>query len=72
MGKIVFKLFPKILFKHYLRRFVLEDFLPQCKQETCRIVKNKQNKLRGPQSASELYRLSERHLSTKFSANFCG
>jgi hypothetical protein len=35
---------------------------------------NKQTnkKLRGPQSASELYRLSDRHLSTKFSANFCG
>jgi hypothetical protein len=30
------------------------------------------NKLRGPQSASELYRLSDRHLSTKFRANFCG
>jgi hypothetical protein len=28
--------------------------------------------LRGPYSASELYRLSDRHLSTKFSANFCG
>jgi hypothetical protein len=28
--------------------------------------------LRGLQSASELYRLSDRHLSTKFSANFCG
>jgi hypothetical protein len=33
---------------------------------------HKQNKLRGPYSASELYRLSDRHLSTKFSANFCG
>jgi hypothetical protein len=31
----------------------------------------KKNKLRGPQSASEVYRLSDRHLSTKFSANFC-
>jgi hypothetical protein len=30
------------------------------------------NKLRGPQSASELYRLIDRHLSTKFSVNFCG
>jgi hypothetical protein len=29
-------------------------------------------RLRGPYSASELYRLSDRHLSTKFSANFCG
>jgi hypothetical protein len=27
---------------------------------------------RGPQSASELYRLIDRHLSMKFSANFCG
>jgi hypothetical protein len=35
--------------------------------------KNKQtNKLRGPWSASELYRLIDRHLSTKFSVNFCG
>jgi transcriptional regulator of NAD metabolism len=33
--------------------------------------RNKKNKLRGLQSASELYRLSDRHLSTKFSANFC-
>jgi hypothetical protein len=31
-----------------------------------------QNKLLGPYSASELCRLSDRHLSTKFSANFCG
>jgi hypothetical protein len=30
------------------------------------------NKLRGLQFASELYRLSDRHLSAKFSANFCG
>jgi hypothetical protein len=30
------------------------------------------NKLRGPYSASELYRLSDRHLSKKFSADFCG
>jgi hypothetical protein len=30
------------------------------------------NNLRGPYSASELYRLSEGQLSTKFSANFCG
>jgi hypothetical protein len=30
------------------------------------------NKLRGPWSASELYRLIDRHLSTKFSVNFCG
>jgi hypothetical protein len=30
------------------------------------------NKLRGPWSASELYRLSDRHLSAKFSANICG
>jgi hypothetical protein len=26
----------------------------------------------GPQSASELYRLGDRHLSTKFSGHFCG
>jgi hypothetical protein len=30
------------------------------------------NKLLGPWSASELYRLSDPHLSTKFSINFCG
>jgi hypothetical protein len=30
------------------------------------------NKLRGPQSPSEIYRLIDRHLSTNFSANFCG
>jgi hypothetical protein len=30
------------------------------------------NAIRGPWSASELYRLSDRHFSTKFSANFCG
>jgi hypothetical protein len=30
------------------------------------------NKLRGPLTASELYRLNDRHLSTKFSAKFCG
>jgi hypothetical protein len=35
------------------------------------IQANKQNKLRGSWSASELYRLSDRHLSAKFSANFC-
>jgi hypothetical protein len=29
-------------------------------------------KLRGPESASELNRLIDRHLSTKFSANFYG
>jgi hypothetical protein len=30
------------------------------------------NKFRDLQSASELYRLSDRHLLAKFSANFCG
>jgi hypothetical protein len=35
-------------------------------------AKLNKNKLRGLQSASELYRLSDRHLSAKFSANFCG
>jgi hypothetical protein len=30
------------------------------------------NKLRGPSSASELYWLSDLHLSAKFNANFCG
>jgi hypothetical protein len=30
------------------------------------------NKPRGPQSASELYRLGDCHLWAKFSANFCG
>jgi hypothetical protein len=29
-------------------------------------------KLRGLWSASEIYRLSDRHLLVKFSANFCG
>jgi hypothetical protein len=33
---------------------------------------NQTNKLRGPRSTSELYRLIDRYLSTKFSANFCG
>jgi hypothetical protein len=33
---------------------------------------NKQNNLRGLYSASELYRLTDRHLFAKFSANFCG
>jgi hypothetical protein len=33
---------------------------------------NKQNKLRGLQSASELCRLSDRRLLAKFNANFCG
>jgi hypothetical protein len=32
----------------------------------------KTNELRGLQSASELYRLSDSHFLTKFSANFCG
>jgi hypothetical protein len=32
----------------------------------------KLNKLRGLKSASELYRLSDRHLLAKFSANFYG
>jgi hypothetical protein len=31
-----------------------------------------QKKIRGLQSASELYRLSNRHFLAKFSANFCG
>jgi hypothetical protein len=39
-------------------------------KEDMPIVNIKPNKLRGPWSASELYRLSERHLSMKFSANF--
>jgi hypothetical protein len=32
----------------------------------------RKNKLRGPYSASELNRLSVRHLSANFNANFCG
>jgi hypothetical protein len=39
----------------------------QVKGETKCIQTNKTK-----QSASELYRLSDSHLSTKFSANFCG
>jgi hypothetical protein len=37
-------------------------------------INDKQNKkkLRGPQSASELYRLIDRQLSAKFSSNFWG
>jgi hypothetical protein len=31
-----------------------------------------QKKIRGPQTASDLYRLIDRHLWTKFRANFCG
>jgi hypothetical protein len=46
------------------------------KAQTYNWYKTKQtkqrNKLRGLQSASELYRLIDRHLLTKFSANFCG
>jgi hypothetical protein len=30
------------------------------------------NKLRGLQSAGEIFRLSDSHLWAKFSANFCG
>jgi hypothetical protein len=37
-----------------------------------RLSPHKTNKLRGLQSASEIYRLSDRHLSAKCSANFCG
>jgi hypothetical protein len=37
-----------------------------------RLLFTNKKKLCGPLSASELYRLSERHLSTKFSANICG
>jgi hypothetical protein len=35
-------------------------------------TKQKTNKLRGPYSASELYRMSDCHLSAKFNANFWG
>jgi hypothetical protein len=34
--------------------------------------KKQTNKLHGPYSASQLYRLIDRHLSTKFIVNFCG
>jgi hypothetical protein len=34
--------------------------------------KKQKSKLRGIKSTSELYRLSDRHLLTKFDANFCG
>jgi hypothetical protein len=34
-------------------------------------INRKTNKFRGPQFTSELYRLSDRRLSAKFSANFC-
>jgi hypothetical protein len=34
-------------------------------------LKHKTKKLRGLLSASDLYRLSDRHLSAKFGANFC-
>jgi hypothetical protein len=37
-----------------------------------RWTKQKNNILRGLQSASEIYRLSDRHLLTKFNTNFCG
>jgi hypothetical protein len=33
-------------------------------------VAKQQNKLRGPKSASELYRLSDGHLSTEFMTTF--
>jgi hypothetical protein len=47
--------------------------LPGCvKMMSCdRLVAYSTNTLHGPQSASELYRLRDHHLSTKFSANFC-
>jgi hypothetical protein len=59
---------------------VLQDFLSSSEPgtgytEPCENnsgAKKKKKNLRGPWSASELYRLSDRHLSTKFSANFCG
>jgi hypothetical protein len=51
--------------------FTLEDVKRQG-SENKSLLQQKQNKLRGPQSASELYGLSDRHLSMKFSANFCG
>jgi hypothetical protein len=38
----------------------------------CCLLFADRTELRGPESASELYRLIDRHLSTKFSANFCG
>jgi hypothetical protein len=35
-------------------------------------IKKNKNKLRGPYSASEIYRLIDSHLSAKFWVNFCG
>jgi hypothetical protein len=43
----------------------------QKKKEQTNKQTNKK-KLCGPWSASKLYRLIDRHLSTKFSTNFCG
>jgi hypothetical protein len=36
------------------------------------VINKNQNKLRGLQPASKLYRLNDRHLPVKFNANFCG
>jgi hypothetical protein len=44
--------------------------LSEAKRE--RIGRTNKQKLRGPSAASELYRQSDRHLSTKFSVSFCG
>jgi hypothetical protein len=38
----------------------------------CTMQAVQKNKLRGPYTTSELYRLSDCHLLIKFSANFCG
>jgi hypothetical protein len=49
---------------------------PHCQGTSSDLIGNgthiKQNKLRDLQSACELYRLGDRQLSTKFSANFRG
>jgi hypothetical protein len=51
--------------KFLTTKFPLHDFV----EVSCTV---KKTKLHGLQSARELYRLIDRHLSAKFSANFCG
>jgi hypothetical protein len=50
----------------YLIKIQLNSFLSPL------YILNKQNKLRGLQPGSELYRLIDRHLLAKFIADFCG
>jgi hypothetical protein len=46
--------------------------VPSTIMDNISIVNMFTNKLRGLQTARELYRLCDRYLLTKFNANFCG